>query len=154
MTPRPPRHGEFYAPLPLAAVALLVVNDTWLKPVMHSELTGKLSDVAVCFFMPLFLSECLGILLGTTPRVRLAIGAVVTAALYTGLEIVPPFTAWTLRWLTAAGPYLGIGRRFRMTADQTDLFCVALVPLAVYYGHSRLRRRQARPAFLRRKARS
>ena len=39
----------------------LVVNDVWLKPAFHSALTGKLSDVAVCFFMPLLLSELLGI---------------------------------------------------------------------------------------------
>ena len=49
-----PRIGEFFAPLPLAAVALLVVNDTWLKPAFHNALTGKLSDVAVCFMMPAF----------------------------------------------------------------------------------------------------
>ncbi len=51
-----PRSGEFFAPLPLAALALTVANDIWLKPAFHSELTGKLSDVGICFFMPLFLS--------------------------------------------------------------------------------------------------
>jgi hypothetical protein len=137
---RPPRHGEFFAPLPLAAVALLLVNDRWLKPALHSGLTGKLSDVALCFFMPLFVSECLGLLMGMVPRTRLALGAVFTAALYAALEVVPPFTAWTLRVLAAVGPSLGIWRPFRMTSDVTDLYCLALVPVAVWYGHWRLRR--------------
>jgi hypothetical protein len=141
---RPPRHGEFFAPLPLAAVALLLVNDHWLKPALHSELTGKLSDVAVCFFMPLFVSECLGILLGMTPRTRLALGAATTAALYGALEVVPPFTAWTLRLLAAVGPSLGIVRPFRMTSDVSDLYCLGLVPLAVWYGHRRLQPRPRR----------
>jgi hypothetical protein len=57
-----------------------------------------------------------------------------------GVDVpVPPFTTWTLRWLTVAGPYLGIRRPFRMTADLTDLLCLALIPLAVRYGHARLR---------------
>ena len=68
---RAPRSGEFFAPLPLAALALTVVNDVWLKPAFHSGLTGKLSDVGICFFMPLFLSELLGIFLGLPGRFRL-----------------------------------------------------------------------------------
>jgi hypothetical protein len=39
---------EFFAPLPLAAVALMVVNDRVLKPLFHNGVTGKLSDVAIC----------------------------------------------------------------------------------------------------------
>jgi hypothetical protein len=139
--PRGPRCGEFFAPLPLAALALLVVNDVWLKPAFHSALTGKLSDVAVCFFMPLLLSELLGILGGWPPRRRLLAGAIVTASLFVALEIVPPFTAAVLDGLDSVGPCLGIHRRFRMTSDWTDLACVPLVAAAVAYGQARLRRR-------------
>lgn len=133
-----PRSGEFFAPLPLAAVALLVVNDYWLKPALHDELTGKLSDVAVCFFMPLFLSELLGLAFGVRPRIRLWLGAGVTAALFATLEVVPPFTRVTIALLDRIGPYLGIHRPFRMTADLTDLLCLVFVPLAVWYGARRL----------------
>jgi len=135
-----PRSGEFFAPLPLAALALLVVNDVWLKPAFHSALTGKLSDVAICFFMPLLLSELLGILCGWPPRRRLVAGAIVTATLFTALEIVPPFTRFALDCLDRIGPYLGVPRRFRMTSDWTDLACVPLVAVAVAYGRARLRR--------------
>lgn len=135
-----PRSGEFFAPMPLAAVALMVVNDRWLKPAFHSSLTGKLSDIAICFFLPLLVSELLGLAFAVRPRARLLAGAVVATALFAALESVPPFTAWALRDLTAIGPYVGITRRFRMTSDWTDLLCLALVPIAVAYGRQRLLR--------------
>lgn len=139
-----PRSGEFFAPLPLAALALIVVNDVWLKPAFHSALTGKLSDIALCFFMPLFVSEVLGILFGVSPRVRLWAGALITAAVYTAQEIVPPFTRFALTVLRAIGPRFGIHGVFRLTSDWTDLFCLILVPAAVWYGRRRLER--IRPA--------
>ena len=140
---RSPRAGEFFAPLPLAALALCIVNDVWLKPAFHSELTGKLSDVAVCFFMPLLLSELLGIFGGWPPRRRLLAGAIVTASLFAALEVVPPFTRLALDALDRVGPTLGIHRRFRMTSDWTDLACLLLVPISFTYGYLRLRRAAA-----------
>ena len=62
---------EFFAPLPLLAVGLMVVNDRVLKPRLHNALTGKLSDLAVCFFLPLFVSALLGFLLKRHPRARI-----------------------------------------------------------------------------------
>ncbi len=143
-----PRSGEFFAPLPLAALALTVANDIWLKPAFHSELTGKLSDVGICFFMPLFLSELLGILFGAPARARLWAGALVTAGLYTAQESVPPFTRFSLAVLRAIGPRLGIHGVFELTSDWTDLFCLLLVPAAVAYGSRRLRSAAGRPSAL------
>lgn len=116
----------------------MVVNDVWLKPTFHNAATGKLSDIAVCFFMPLFISELLGILFAVRPKPRLWIGAFVTGALYTAQEIVPPFTRLALVVLRAIGPALGIHRHFQLTADWTDLFCLVLIPFAVTYGARRL----------------
>ena len=141
-----PRSGEFFAPLPLAALALIVVNDVWLKPAFHSALTGKLSDIALCFFMPLFISEVLGILFAVPPRARLWTGAVITAAVYTAQEIVPPFTRFALTVLRAVGPRLGIRGAFTLTSDWTDLLCLVLVPAAVWYGRRRLERIRPEPA--------
>ena len=36
-----PVRSEFFAPLPLVALALLVTNDVWLKARFHNALTGK-----------------------------------------------------------------------------------------------------------------
>jgi hypothetical protein len=135
------RSGEFFAPLPIVALALTVVNDVWLKPAFHDAVTGKLSDIAICFFMPLLISELLGIFFGLQPRRRLWIGAVVTGALYTAQEIVPPFTRLALAALRVVGPMLGIHGRFQLTSDWTDLFCLALIPFAVAYGTRVLGRR-------------
>jgi hypothetical protein len=133
-----PRSGEFFSPLPIAALALMVVNDVWLKPALHSELTGKLSDIGLCFFMPLFLSEVLGILFGVGGRARLWAGALLTAAVYTAQEVVPPFTRFALTVLRAVGPRMGIHGVFELTSDWTDLLCLVLVPVAVWYGGRRL----------------
>jgi hypothetical protein len=133
-----PRSGEFFAPMPLLALALLVVNDVWLKPALHNFASGKLSDVAVCFLMPLFLSELLGLALALAPRIRLTLGALVTAALFTLLEIVPAASAQAVRWLDAFGPYIGAPGPYVMTADWTDLLCVPLVLAAYRYGLARL----------------
>jgi hypothetical protein len=134
------RSGEFFAPLPLAALALTVVNDVWLKPRFHSELTGKLSDVGLCLFMPLLLSELLGIFFGARARVRLWIGAAVTIAVYAAQEVVPPFARLSLAILGALGSRLGIHGVFELTSDWTDLLCLLLVPVAVSYGERRLLR--------------
>lgn len=136
---RAPRSGEFFAPLPLAALALTVVNDRWLKPALHDGLTGKLSDVGVCLFMPLFVSEVLGLCFGLRPRARLWAGALVTAVVYTLQEVVPPFIRLALAVLRTVGPWLGIHRRFQLTSDWTDLFCLLLIPVAAMYGARRLR---------------
>jgi hypothetical protein len=132
------RSGEFFAPLPLAALALTVVNDVWLKPAFHSALTGKLSDVGICFFMPLFLSDLLGILLGLPGRFRLWAGALLTTAIYTAQELIPPSTRFALSILRAVGPRIGIHGVFELTSDWTDLLCLLLVPLAVIYGKRRV----------------
>lgn len=135
---RAPRSGEFFAPLPLLALALLVTNDVWLKPAFHSAVTGKVSDVALCFLMPLFFSEVLGLVLGLAPRVRLALGALAAGVLFATLEVVPPVTRFAIAALTKVGPHVGLTGRFRMTSDWTDLFCLLLIPAAVAYGRLRL----------------
>ena len=53
MSPRP--GAALLRPLPLAAVAVLLFNDHWLKVYWPGLLSGKLSDVAGLCFFPLFL---------------------------------------------------------------------------------------------------
>ena len=53
------RASEFLSPLPLAAVVLLVANDHVFKGAFHNTLTGKMSDFAGCFFLPLYVSGVL-----------------------------------------------------------------------------------------------
>jgi hypothetical protein len=47
--------GFFAHPIPLTAVALMAINDHWLKYSYPSWFTGKLSDFAGVFYFPIFL---------------------------------------------------------------------------------------------------
>jgi hypothetical protein len=94
--------------------------------------------------MPLFISELLGIVFRAPARLRLWIGASVTAVLYTAQEVMPPFTRFALSVLRAIGPRMGIRGSFTLTSDWTDLFCLVLIPLAVGYGNRRLARLASR----------
>jgi len=129
---------EFVAPLPLAAVALMAVNDAFLKARLHDALTGKLSDIAVCFFLPLYLSALIGAVTRVAPRTRLLVGAAVTAALYAVLELSPAAAAAFCVANARVGALVGIHRPFRLTSDPTDLLALALVPAAYVYGMRRL----------------
>jgi hypothetical protein len=120
---------EVGAPLPLAALALLAVNDHLLKPLLHDALTGKLSDVAICFLLPLLVSAALGVAVGWSARRRLWIGAAIATAVFASLELSD----------AAVGLYRQVFGRVA-TRDATDLLTLLVVPLAVVYGRWRSRR--------------
>lgn len=132
---------EFFAPLPLASVALLALNDHVLKRAFGNAVTGKLSDVAVCFMLPLFVSACLGVVTPLSLRVRLWTGAILTITAFTALEIHGPSAAAFARFLPLVARPLGIDGAVRLTEDWTDLLCLPLSFAAVAYG---LRRGAAR----------
>jgi hypothetical protein len=122
---------------------LMLVNDVWLKPRFHSALTGKLSDLAFCFVLPLFVSEVIGLVTGAAAPVRLTIGALTTVILLCGLKLSTPFAALVVSVLNAAGARWGFARVFRVAHDWTDLFCLGATPAAVIYGLWRLHMRAA-----------
>ena len=132
---------EFFAPLPLLAVVAMVVNDRFLKPWLHNALTGKVSDVAICFFLPLFTSALLGILWRSHPRARVLAGAGIAAFVFVGQEIWTSFQALFLAALRAVGGPLGL-RHFVLTSDPSDLWALLMVPVAVAYGFRRLKAAQ------------
>jgi hypothetical protein len=114
------------------------VNDHLLKPAFHNGLTGKLSDIAICFFLPLYLSALLGLIWPRRwPRARLIVGAGLAAAIFTVLELSDTAGRWFLHALARVGPALGIGR-VGLTRDPWDLAALLLVPLAAWYGWRRL----------------
>jgi hypothetical protein len=121
--------------LPLAMIALLVANDHVLKFVFHNAVTGKLSDVAICFLMPLLISAALGLIAGDRARWRLEIGAVVTAVVFSALEMSDLAGGWFVR---AVAIVFG-ARHTVLTRDPTDLLALLMVPIAVAYGRQRAR---------------
>jgi hypothetical protein len=125
-------------PVPLAALALLAVNDHALKPAFHNAVTGKLSDVALCFFLPILLAE-LGRLLCVRASVRIAGAALVTALVFAPLELSESCTQIFCAALAHVGPWLGVQGPFVMTRDASDLWTLLCVPLGVAWVQARER---------------
>jgi hypothetical protein len=125
--------AELGAVAPLGAVCLLAANDHEGKRLFHNALTGKLSDVAICFLLPLLVSATLGLLGDWPGRRRLAVGAIVATGVFTLLELSDVAGALFVRVTAAVG--LGGGA---LTRDPTDLLALVCVPLAVAYGRRRL----------------
>jgi hypothetical protein len=139
-----PLMPEFLAPLPLAAVALMAVNDRWLKPAFHNTLTGKLSDVAICFFLPLYLSALLSLVTRWSLSTRTRVGAGVTALLFTALNVSQPVANLFCEALRLVGAPLGL-KYFQAVADPTDLLTLPWVGAALLYSRSRATRGSPSP---------
>jgi hypothetical protein len=122
----------------MAAMALLAVNDRLFKQHWPGLVTGKLSDLAICFLLPLYLSALLGLLLPARPHLRLIAGASLAAAVFTLLELSSDAVAAFCRISDGLAPALGLAPRCRMTSDLTDLGALLVVPLAYAYGRRRL----------------
>jgi hypothetical protein len=133
--------AELGALPPLAMVALLLTNDRFLKATFHNAVTGKLSDVALCFLIPLLVSATLGMIVAWTVTRRLWVGAAVTAVVFSALEMSDVAGAIFRRAMAAI---LG-GGPIVLTRDPTDLLALACVPLAVAYGRWHAARRRAAP---------
>lgn len=129
------RHPEFFSALPLAAVVVLWLNDAFFKAHFHNALTGKLSDLAGCFVLPLFVAVLL-VPLGWSLRVRAFAGALVTTLFFAVIKSsagAARTTASTLEWVTTS---LGVDGPHRLIADRTDLVALAMVPLALLFAHA------------------
>ena len=133
---------EFLHPLPLTALAILSINDHWLKGsgLLPGALTGKLSDVAGLFFFPLLMTaigRCLGsLVLWRRVGLRawmLLVAIALTTTLFTLLKIAPAFVAW----FELAAPRLdptGLVRPFEVTLDRTDLLTLPIMGLTWWHG--------------------
>jgi hypothetical protein len=127
---------EFFAPWSLAAVGLLGLNDHVLKARLHNALTGKLSDIAACFFLPLFLSALLGLVTRWRLSRRLAAGGLATVVVFTLQELSEVAGAICHRVVAVMGAPLGV-HGLALTRDPTDLLTMAMVPLGCWYGWRR-----------------
>jgi hypothetical protein len=138
------------APLPLAAVALLVLNDHWLKAAAPGVLTGKLSDFAGLAFFPLFLQGGIEILSRGAPSRRLLLACAAATAIVFALvkTWTPAALAYRdglglLQWPARAAAAVAGGRAIplplptALTMDAGDLFALPSVVLAVLSGWSR-----------------
>lgn len=128
--------GEFLHPAPLAAVALLVLNDHALKGagLFPAWLTGKLSDFAGLLFFPLLCTACADCLLLVAARAGLRVDfslrrwKIGAAAALTGL-LFAAIKLWEPAAAALAGVLSALGFDATIVADPTDLVALAILPI-------------------------
>jgi len=136
--------GELVQPLPLAALALLALNDHVLKGagILPEWVTGKLSDFAGLFFFPLLLTAIVDTALALTrapwdPTLRLwkaALACIATGAGFAATELSPAAAARYAALVTQ------LGIPSRSTADPTDLVALVMLPAAYAVARRHIRR--------------
>jgi hypothetical protein len=124
---------EFFSAPPLVAVAVLALNDHVLKARVPGLLTGKLSDLAGCFLLPLFASALLAYATRWPLRLRLGFGAGATALLFGAVKTSAAAAGVVAGALSAAGAPIGLPRS-AIVADASDLVALPLVAVAVLWG--------------------
>jgi hypothetical protein len=138
--------GEAMHPLTLAAVALLVVNDWFLKSQFGpSIVTGKLSDIGGLAFAPVVLSSAIGLVLHVAAKLgarvdpslsrrRLLACIVATGVGFTAVKLSPALAG---HLADALGH---LGRRAAFYEDWTDLLALPALLVALWIGRDELRR--------------
>jgi len=107
------------APWSLVGVCVLLVNDFVLKRLFHNWLTGKLSDVAGLFILPLFISALL-----PYRRKYIYVATAVAFAFWKSSYSEP-----LINEVNVLLPF-SIGR----TVDMTDLAALLVLPVSYLYG--------------------
>jgi hypothetical protein len=139
--------GGMLHPVPVAGLCLMILNDHWWRWVWPGLVTGKLSDIGVMLFFPLFLQGCVELVQRrpTVPSRRVLIGCTaLTAGGFALLQTWPAFArayAWgvgtlqfPLRW--SLGSW-NVVRPVQVTMDPTDLLTLPCLGLALWAGWSR-----------------
>jgi di/tricarboxylate transporter len=129
----------FVHPVPLSAVALMVVNDHDLKYRFPSWWTGKLSDFAGLFFFPLFLVALYNLFRNLTTRQpevfhwinsrQLLLSIVVADAILAGVKVSP-----TVRLVYLTFIEWVVGLPSQVTADPSDILALFVNPLTYVFG--------------------
>jgi len=129
------------APIPIAAIALLIINDHYLKAEYPGWVTGKLSDFAGLVFFPLLLAAIceqvgfrrgMATIIGATIATAIVFIAIkLSATAGEGYRIALAVLQWPFRAAFALidGAAMPGLVKVRLAADPTDL--IALVALAV-----------------------
>jgi threonine dehydrogenase-like Zn-dependent dehydrogenase len=139
---RIPPMPELVAPAPLAAAAVLVLNDHWGKQHFPGLVTGKLSDLAGAFVMPLFVSAVLALATRWPLRLRVIIGAASTVGLLAAVKLSSAAAAAVAGTLDLLWRPLALAPG-RIVADPTDLLALPLSLAALAFGWSAGERRTA-----------
>jgi hypothetical protein len=143
-----PLAGELMIhPIVVAAVAVLVINDHFLKALWPGALTGKLSDVAGMTFFPLLLLSVQELLRRTLRRAiqpsrgQLAMWILIVGTGFTAVNVIPIAGDW-YRWTWGAlgSPLRGSITPVVLTQDIGDLAALPFLGIAWLVGAKRVSR--------------
>lgn len=120
---------EFFGALPLMAVGLFALNNFVLKRAWPGLITGKLSDLLICFFLPLFVSALLARVSSLGAAARVAAGIALTAAILIAVKTSASASRVLDRDIALLlGPF-GV-RTAPNRVDVTDLWALPMLALA------------------------
>ena len=125
------------SPLPLAGLALMALNDHWLRPTWPNALTFKLSDVGVLLYFPALLCALWGLLPRPWEPRPLSRAAVLLSSGLSGaalaiLNLSPQAARLYAATLEAAFP-----GRYLYTPDPSDCLALLIVPIVALNGLKR-----------------
>ena len=120
MTETPDLPEPILHPWTLSAIAILIVNDQYLKYAYTSWLTGKLSDVAGLIFFPILLEPLL--------KSR-SLAVWFTGVGFTMVKLTVIGNEWYNMLYQQFFDLVGVGRMMPLVMDATD--CWALVFLCI-----------------------
>lgn len=126
---------EFFAWPPLAAVALFTLNNFWLKWHAPGVVSGKLSDFAACFFLPLFVSALLGKVTPLQLRARALLGAGVTVLVFGLVKTSPLASSWLDAFCAAFGSLVSLHSP-NNRVDPSDLSALPMVLIACLWARA------------------
>ncbi len=145
---------EFLHPLPIAAMAILGINDHILKGsgYLPGIITGKLSDFAGLFFFPLFLTALLNTFMFAGFRLRRGVqwnysltrgkilGALfLTTLIFAPLQVSSTWGKWYIRILETVD-FLDLFQGFAVTMDPWDLSALFVLPFVYWFGKRKVKR--------------
>ncbi|MGD8926049.1 MAG: hypothetical protein PVG20_04330 [Thioalkalispiraceae bacterium] len=131
---------EFFNTWCLSAVVVFGLNNYIWKYQYHNWLTGKLSDLTLCFFLPLFLSAILSLVTAWSLKLRLALGSSLTALVFTLVKTSTPISEYMNIALSSITNATGFGASYNI-ADSTDLVALPMIAVAWLYASNFMRKR-------------
>jgi hypothetical protein len=154
----PPTPGDvlLYPPL-VVALAVLLLNDHYLKAALPGLITGKVSDFAGLAFFPGLLLGAWELILGVSGRWQrptnraLAVAVAATAFAFILVKTVPSAAdafGWALgaaQWLLSLPMRLALGAaptsitRAVVVPDSSDLVALIVLAIPIWVGASRAR---------------
>lgn len=120
----------------LGAVALFGLNNFWLKWAFPGYLTGKLSDAAAAFFLPLFLSALLAPLTPFSAAKRISYGSGITLAVFLCVKGNEMCSSLLNRLVEILTSWTGLVLMPNL-ADPSDLIVLPIVAISWHFGRQR-----------------